>query len=136
MLLPIVLLLASANPVQQAKNVAHPTEQTAQAPSSTVQDSGSDPSGDIIMRAPNTGMIMRRHNRGMMPFDRGMIIPLHQSSNDACMSITAYLFSDGEDPRPKYVTNCPNLDVPLQNERAHRRDNGKAERPNLERTKQ
>ena len=121
MLLPLVLLLASAGPMQQTDNVVVPSiEQSATT---------SQPRTLLGNPGPNTFLHRRRGNR-FMP-DKGIIIPARANG---CLSITAYVFSDGENPKLKYVTDCPNLEVPYQTKRAHGDVPEKERQPRLRRT--
>lgn len=120
MLLPIVLLLATAGPIQQTETVA------------TQPASSSQPRTLLTDPGPNKFVIGPHGNRRLP--DEGIVIPKNSTRNTSCMSITAYVFSDGENPKLQYVTDCPNLDVPLQTQRArHKPDN--EEQPDLKRTK-
>jgi hypothetical protein len=107
LLLPIVLLLASAGSAQQAADVAAPAQQI--------------PHGKPLL-------------------DKGMILPNNSciangTCKTGCLSITAYVFSDGENPKLQYVTHCPNLDVPYQNKRAHHHVPDTEKQPALRDTK-
>ena len=48
--------------------------------------------------------------------DPGFVIPAScpegSPCKPVCASIRAYVFSDGENPQLKYVTDCPNLKLP------------------------
>jgi hypothetical protein len=128
MLLPIVLLLATAGPIQQVGNAAA---------ASAEQSSKSQPRRFLTDPGSNT-FVRGKHNDGQLP-DEGMIIGPHpcvsgEECRADCLSITAYVFSDGENPQLKYVTDCPNLDVPLQNKRAQGKGMGKQHQPTLKRT--
>lgn len=117
MLLPIVLLLASAGSMPQTANA------TAAAPhqfSTTNQD----------QMAPD-GFVLRRRSPDV--FDKGMIIP-QPTHKAGCLSITAYVFSDGENPQLQYVTHCPNLDVPYLNKRAQGKGMRNDQQPTIKRT--
>jgi len=123
MLLPIVLLLASASPVQQADHVAaSPAPQTSQA-RTTLQDPG-----------PNS--FVHKPLPGAQSPDRGIIAPraaCDEQHRCFCASITAYVFSDGENPQLQYITHCPNRDVPYHTERAHRKLPENEHQPELKR---
>ena len=126
MLLPIVLLLASAGAVQQADNVSSASTEQFSTPHQTISDSGS------------TGFVHKRdRNRHML--DEGIIhrkepcLAQHECQT-GCLSITAYVFSDGENPELKYVTDCPNLDVPYENKRARKKGADNDQQPTLKRT--
>jgi hypothetical protein len=115
MLLPIVLLLASAGPIQQAENVPAPNPQTSEA---------------------RTLLTPAAPNRFVHKF------PEHWDSIERpvggggpnCALITAYVFSDGENPQFQYVTHCPTHDVPLMNKRAKGKHLGNDQQPELKRT--
>ena len=126
MLLPIVLLLASAGAVQQTDNVASGSQEQF----STARQVVSHPE-------PN-GFIRGKPHHGFSG-DEGMIVRHRPCRSDqecktACLSITAYVFSDGENPKLKYVTDCPNLDVPYQNKRAQGKGMDNDHQPTLKRT--
>jgi len=123
MLLPIVLLLASAGPIQQADSIA-----TANAQ----QSASSKQTQRLTNPGPNRFVIGPRGNG--QP-DEGIIIPRNARRNTGCLSITAYIFSDGETPELQYVTHCPNLDVPYQTERARHNLPNHQQQPDLRRTK-
>jgi hypothetical protein len=124
MLLPIVLLLATAGPVQQA-NVAASVEQSTHQPQTIITDPG-----------PNS--FLRGKPGAENRFDKGILLPTtcvaEEGCRNGCLSITAYVFSDGENPQLKYVTDCANLDVPLQNKRAQGKGMGNDHQPTLKRT--
>jgi len=125
MLLPIVLLLASAGPIQQTDSVAADHTQPA---------SSSQPRTLLTITGPNTFVIQRRGNRELP--DKGIIIDNQSPKrNNGCLSITAYVFSDGENPELQYVTHCPNLDVPYQTKRARHNLPQNEQQPDLQRTK-
>ena len=129
MLLPIVLLLASAAPAQQATDVAAATQQS----SITEQNRGA-----ISNPVPNT--FLRGKPRHCNSGDEGIIVQKNPCIADGtcqtgCLSITAYVFSDGENPQLKYVTDCPNLDVPYQTKRAQHHETNTEQQPALHRTK-
>jgi hypothetical protein len=128
MLLPIVLLLATAGPIQQINNAVV---------ASAEQSSKSQPRTFLTDPGPNR-FVIRRPGAGN-EFDKGIIHPEHpcvreEGCRTGCLSITAYVFSDGETPTLKYVTDCPNLDVPLQNKRAQGKGMGNDHQPTLTRT--
>jgi hypothetical protein len=128
MLLPIVLLLASAAPAQQT-DVAVPAEQTAISEQNH---------GAISNPEPNT--FLRGKPRHRNSGDEGIIVQKNPCIADGtcktgCLSITAYVFSDGENPQLKYVTDCPNLDVPFQTKRAQHHETNTEQQPALKRTK-
>ena len=130
MLLPIVLLLASAAPAQQSTDVVVPTEQSAISQQNR---------GAISNPGPNRFVHPGANARKPL-FDEGIIPPKNPCIADGtcktgCMSITAYVFSDGENPQLQYVTHCPNLDVPNQTERARHRLPENEQQPDLKRTK-
>jgi hypothetical protein len=121
MLLPIVLLLASAGSMPQTANAMAATSEQFSTPNqnqTATAKSGSD------------GFVLRR--RGPVMPDQGIILP--GGNRKACLSITAYVFSDGENPQLQYVTHCPNLDVPYQTKRAHRNGSESDRQPTLRRT--
>ena len=124
MLLSIVLLLATAGPIQQTETVAI---------ASTPPASSSQPRTLLTDPGPNKFVIGPRGNRRLP--DEGIVIPKNPRRNTSCMSITAYVFSDGENPKLQYVTDCPNLDVPLQQERARHKSPDNEQQPDLKRTK-
>ena len=127
MLLPIVLLLATAGSVQQANNAAAGGTEQISKPQAVTTLTNPEPNR-FVHRLPDAGET----------FDKGMIVPEHpcnpeEECQKACASITAFVFSDGETPELKYVTDCPNLDVAPQTERA----NGKrprSDQPSLKHT--
>jgi len=121
MLLPIVLLLASAGPIRLADQVA----------ATQMENSATTKQARTLLpnSGPNTFVHERRGER-VMP-DQGIIIP---ANGNGCMSITAYVFSDGENPELKYVTHCPNLVVPYETKRAHRNEPDSDHQPTLRRT--
>ena len=124
MLLPIVLLLATAGPIQQTDNVAAASTQSA---------SSSQPRTLLTNPRPNRFVIGPRGSRKLP--DEGIIIPRHpRRNNNGCLSITAYVFSDGENPELQYVTDCPNLDVPYQTQRAQHKLPDNDPQPDLKRT--
>ena len=129
MLLPIVLLLASAAPAQQATDVAAATQR-----SSTEQNRGA-----ISNPGPNSFFVHPEPNARKPQIDEGIIHPKHPCVADGtcktgCLSITAYVFSDGENPELQYVTHCPNLDVPYQTKRAHHDETDTEQQPALKTT--
>jgi len=110
MLLPIVLLLASSASIQ-------PLDPPVARRPLAVDQSSND------LDAPNG--FVRRFGENAPGADEGILIPgrncsSRQDCKKACMSITAYVFSDGDYPQLQYVTDCPNLDVPYQTKRARR----------------
>ena len=128
MLLPIVLFLASAGPAQQATDVAA----APQRPSIIGQNRGliSHPGPNRFRHAKPP-----RGNSG----DDGIFVPQNPCVADGtcqtgCLSITAYVFSDGENPELQYVTHCPNLDVPYQTKRAQHDKSNAEHEPDLKRT--
>lgn len=129
MLLPFVLLLASAAPAQQSTDVAVPVEHSAISEQNR---------GAISNPGPNKFLHGKpRHgNSG----DEGIIVQRNPCVADGtcqtgCLSITAYVFSDGENPQLQYVTHCPNLDVPYQTQRAQHDETNAEQQPALKRTK-
>ena len=126
MLLPIVLVLASAASMQApdpgaAKRVSAPIN-------SQVFGRSNNENGFVIKPRPN-----------QPGPDEGIIIPHRNCRSDqecktGCLSITAYVFSDGENPQLQYVTDCPNLDVPYQTKRAHRNGTDTELQPKLQHT--
>lgn len=153
MLLPIVLLLASSGPIQQAANVAAASiEQSATSsqPLTLVPDPGPrkfviGPSGNrrmlaepIRMPDPGPNSFVHKPRPGNRRPDTGIIVPRPTCDEHhpcVCASITAYVFSDGENPQFQYVTYCPNRDVPNQMERARDRLPETEQQPDLKRTK-
>lgn len=150
MLLPIVLLLASAGPIQQADKVAAASMEqssTSSQPLTLVPDPGPrkfviGPSGNRRMlaepiRLPDSGpnSFVHKPRPGNQRPDTGIIVPKSSRYGNGCMSITAYVFSDGENPELQYVTHCPNLDIPNQTERARGRLPETEQQPDLKRTK-
>jgi hypothetical protein len=126
MLLPIVLLLATAGSMQPANSAAAKSEFSTNRPQTVITDPG-----------PNS--FLRGRPGAENRFDKGIILPNHscvaqEGCRTGCLSITAYVFSDGENPTLKYVTDCPNLDVPLQNKRAQGKGMGSDHQPALKRT--
>ena len=126
MLLPIILVLASAASAQPANPSA--AQQASAAVRSQVQNSFR-PTDNFVRKLP----------RNQAPADDGMIIRRRECGSDqeckaGCLSITAYVFSDGENPQLRYVTDCPNLDVPYQTKRAHRNGSGNEAHPGLKHT--
>ena len=119
MLLPIVLLLATAASTRQV-DAAGTAKQSLSSEHSQVADELTRADGFV-------------NNPQLEEFDKGIMLP--HGSQKGCLSITAYVFSDGENPQLKYVTHCPNLDVPLQNKRAHGKGSNPDGQPNLLRTK-
>jgi hypothetical protein len=125
MLLPIVLILASA---------------AATANPAAVNPEPSSTSKKIILSNPGPSTFAHHLNpqSGNMP-DPGIMLPRNpciaeRECQVGCLSITAYVFSDGENPELKYVTHCPNLELPYQNERARRNSPGPDHQPTLRRT--
>ena len=130
MLLPIVLFLASAAPAQQSTDIAVPVEQSAISQQN--RDAISNP-------GPNTFLGSKRR-RSPRHLDEGIIVPKNRCLADGtcqtgCLSITAYVFSDGENPELQYVTHCPNLDVPYQTKRAQHDEPNTEQQPTLKRTR-
>ena len=126
MLLPIVLLLASAASMQQVDAGAATAKQISASDHTQAVDEGNSAQPFVRKR--------QRHT-----LDEGIIVrhrPCRsdQECNTGCLSITAYVFSDGENPELKYVTDCPNLDVPYQNKRAQEKGAGNDHQPTLKRT--
>jgi hypothetical protein len=120
MLLPIVLLLATANPTQQANKATALPQNAAVEPSALVEQTATSNPGQN--RFVNPGQARRLPRTPL--YDKGIIVPKNPCLADhtcetGCLSITAYVFSDGETPELKYVTDCPNLDAPYQSKRAH-----------------
>jgi hypothetical protein len=120
MLLPIVLLLASAGSMPQTANAAA---------ASSEQFSTPHQNQTAVAKSESDGFVLRR--RGPVMPDQGIILI---QSPKRCLSITAYVFSDGENPQLQYVTDCPNLDVPYQTKRAHRNGSDSDHQPTLRRT--
>ena len=123
MLLPIVLLLASSASIQPLD------PPVARRPLAVDRSSNH-------LDAPN-GFV--RKFGGNERSDEGTLIPSRNCSSqrdcqEPCMSITAYVFGDGEYPRLKYVTDCPNLDVPYQTKRARRSVPDAGSEPRLKQT--
>jgi hypothetical protein len=146
LLLPIVLLLASAGPTQQAINVAPSTRQfslTEENPtrqfSLTNRHPLTNPRTYRIVSPGPQGFVIRKWRNGTSPDSRMIIEPKRCSSDEecktACMSMTAFVFSDGENPQLQYVTDCPNLDVPYRTERANHDGPDTEHQPALKRTK-
>jgi hypothetical protein len=133
MLLPIVLLLAGLGSPQQADKAATTPEQsTAQEQHRTVI---SNPGSS---RFVNPGGDWLPH--GKVFVDHGIVVSEEPCLPDgtckaACASINAYVFSDGENPKLQYVTDCPNLDAPYRTKRAHDHVPDTKQRPDLKRTK-
>ena len=130
MLLPIVLFLATAAPAQQPTSVAVPAERSAISEQNR---------GAISDPGPNTFLGSKRR-RSPSHIDEGIIVPKNRCIADGtcqtgCLSITAYVFSDGENPKLQYVTHCPNLDVPYQTRRAQHDETNSEQQPALKRTK-
>jgi len=119
MLLPIVLLLATAASTPQVD--AATTAKPLSSEHIQVADEPIRADGFVIHTGPQ------------WEIDKGIMLP--PGSQKGCLSITAYVFSDGDNPQLKYVTHCPNLDVPLQNKRAHGKGSNTNGQPNLIRTK-
>lgn len=116
MLLPIVLLLASAGPIQQAENVPTPKPQNSQAQTW------------LAPATPNRFV----HKVNPEHWDT-IEIPI-RGGGPNCALITAYVFSDGENPQLQYVTHCPNLDVPYLNKRAQGKGMRNDQQPTIKRT--
>ena len=125
MLLPIVLLLASSASIQPTDSIV---ARRPLAPDQSQLPNHLDSSNGFV----------RRFGGNQPGADQGILIPRRncspQNCNSACMSITAYVFSDGEYPQLQYVTDCPNLDVPYQTERAHRNAPHRGSQPRLRHT--
>ena len=136
MLLPIVLLLAAAAPTQQAADVVPAAQQF----SITEQNHGAiEPGPNRFVNPGPMGSVRRFRSNRISP-DNGMIIAPNPCLGDGacqavCAHITAYVFSDGENPELQYVTDCPNLDAPNQTERARRNLPKNQQQPDLKRTK-
>ena len=112
MLLPIVLLLASSASIQPSK------------PAIARQDFAADQS-QLPTNLDTRNGFVRKFGGSEPGAEDGILIPgrncsSRQDCKKACMSITAYVFSDGDYPQLQYVTDCPNLDVPYQTKRARR----------------
>jgi hypothetical protein len=128
MLLPIVLALAGAASVQPAGNMAAVNVKQFSAPDQ-IQALEHSNRGDGFVHKFNDGA----------GIDRGMIVSHqkcgpNQECSAGCLSITAYVYSDGENPHRQYVTDCPNLEVPYQMKRAHQKHSGTDDQPRLKRT--
>jgi hypothetical protein len=129
MLLPILLLLASSASVQP---VQAGTNSGAAVSAADKSSKASNPD-----KTGQDGFVRKFPDRRQIPDED--IIQRHdcasgQECKTACLSITAYVFSDGENPQLKYVTYCPNLDVPNWTERAQRKGTGNDQQPTLRRT--
>src|SRR5215469_770861 len=133
MLLPIMLLLASAGPAQQALHAASTTRQFSLSDqdrprqfSLTEQNRRSIAKPRIYrFVSPGSMGFVQRTPRNGISGDEGIVVSRNPCLADdtcrpVCASIRAHVFSDGENPQPLYVTDCPNLDVPYRTERAHR----------------
>jgi hypothetical protein len=103
MLLPIVLLLTSAASMQIADAV----------------------NGKQTADARKEAQSFERDRQFNKQFDAGIFAGHGQRV--VCAKITAYVFSSGENPKLKYVTDCPTL-RPFQPKRAHRNDGDKDQR--------
>jgi hypothetical protein len=131
MLLPIVLLLATAGSTQQAQQIDKAAilkrleQLRAEAERSQIVPNNSGPNSFVHKprpgnERPDTGIIISR--------------PCDEQHPCPCASIRAHVFSDGENPQPLYVTDCPNLDVPYRTERAHRNVPENERQPTVKRT--
>lgn len=105
MLLPIVLLLASAGPIQQVADVVPATQQS----SITEQNRGAIASDSNRFVNPGPMGFVRRFRGKRGSPDNGMIVTPNPCLADGtcqavCAHITAYVFSDGENPKLQYVT--------------------------------
>lgn len=107
MLLPIVLVLTSAVSMQIAD--AANGKQTADAPKDAQFVEGN-----------------RQFNK---QFDAGIFAGHGQRV--VCAKIMAYVFSSGENPQLKYVTDCPTLKA-LQPKRADRNGSDENQQPTLQ----
>lgn len=72
---------------------------------------------------PSPNKFLRGKPRQGNSGDEGIIVQKNPciaegTCQTGCLSIAAYVFSDGENPQLKYVTHCPKLDVPYQTKRA------------------
>lgn len=155
MLLPIVLLLASAGPIQQADNFAAASMEqsaTSSQPRTLLPDPGPNkfvlgppgirrmPDEQITVRLPDPGpnRFVHKPRPGNQRPDTGIIVPRAACDEQhvcPCASIKAYVFSDGENPQFQYVSYCPNRDVPNEIERARHRPSEGDQQPALKRTK-
>lgn len=127
MLLPLVLAPMSAASMQPTGNVA----------AAGAKQFSSDQNQAMDHSNNGQGFVHKFHDRSTI--DDGMIVRQQPCRSDqecktACLSITAYVYSDGEIPRRQYVTDCPNLEVPYQMERARRKHSGNDHRPSVRRT--
>jgi hypothetical protein len=125
MLLPIVLLLASAGSIQPTESIA----------TRNPQQSASSERPRTLLTDPGANRFVIGPRRNRQSPDEGIIIPASPRRNTGCLSITAYVFSDGESPELQYVTHCPNLDVPYQTQRARHNLPNNEQQPDLKRTK-
>lgn len=145
MLLPIVLLLASPGPIQQAEALpqkAAAVEQSgAVERNQTIKRQGTN---RFVIKHPGPNRFVNPQQNGRLPgtplFDKGIVVGRNPCLADGtcqpvCAEITAYVFSDGENPHFKYVTDCPNLDVPYRTERARHNVPQTEQQPDLRRTK-
>jgi hypothetical protein len=105
MWLSIVLVLASGASMQQADNAA---ADTAKQFSVSQHDQTADEGPAVL-----PSIQIRRGNKQSL--DPGIVMGAGcnpEQRECVCASITAYVFSDGENPKLKYVTHCPNLELP------------------------
>lgn len=127
MVLPIVLLLASAGPMQQADHAKGASAEQPSKPQIISPLTNPEPNR-FVHRFPGAGEAL---DKGILPTN--LPCDAQHECEQVCAKIMAFVFSDGETPELKYVTDCPNRDVPPQTERA----NGKRPRrdqPSLKRT--
>lgn len=105
MWLSIMLVLASGASMQQADDAA---ADTAKQFSVSQHDQTAD-AGPVV---PPSIHIGRRNKQSLDP---GIVMNAGcrpEKGECVCASITAYMFSDGENPKLKYLTHCPNLELP------------------------
>ena len=135
MLLPIVLLLASAGPIQQADKATTAPEQFTAEEQNRAVNNNQDSNRFVNPGQPGPNDRRRR----MHQFDEGIIVKnaclADGTCKDVCAEITAYVFSDGENPKLQYVTDCPNLDVPYRTQRARHNLPKNQQQPDLKRRK-
>lgn len=133
MLLPIVLLLATAGPIQQARTFQFPTQQTEQARTFQFPSQQTVQPRTLLIQAPAPNKFVHKLNNPEQ-WD-SIAVPKREGESNGCFSITAYVFSDGENPQLQYVTHCPNADGPYINERAQGKGMRNDQQPELKRTK-
>jgi len=149
MLLPIVLLLASAGPAQQHINAAPTPQQFSLTEQNHTRQFFITARARHALIEPRTYRIFGKpaanrfvnpgQDQPRIPFDEGIIVPRNSCLADgtckaACASITAFVFSDGENPKLQYVTHCPNLDVPYQTKRAKGDEPEREHQPSVKHT--